>query len=77
MIGLNEYDAETRQDSELPEKPIKEWRRQFESGSLEAANLMQYFQTTSPHFLTIDQTSEYSSELSKWDYNNNNNFHNY
>lgn len=63
MIGLNEYDAEQQSKSELPEKPLKEWRRKFESGSLDGTNLMQYFQAASPFFFTIDQTSEYPTEL--------------
>lgn len=60
MIGLDEYDGEQQTTSELPEKPLKEWRRQFEAGNLVSSNLMQYFQTASPFFFTIDQTAEYS-----------------
>lgn len=60
MIGLDDYDSEQQSTSELPEKPLKEWRRKFESGSLVPQNLMQYFQAASPFFFTIDQTAEYS-----------------
>lgn len=60
MIGLDDYDNEQQSTSELPEKPLKEWRRKFESGSLVSQNLMQYFQAASPFFFTIDQTAEYS-----------------
>lgn len=63
MIGLNEYDAEGKTKTELPEKPLKEWRRKFEAGSLVATNVMQYFQTASPYFFSIDQTSEYPLDL--------------
>lgn len=60
MIGLDDYDEISETTSELPEKPLKEWRRKFEAASLEAQNLMQYFQAASPFFFTIDQTAEYS-----------------
>lgn len=60
MIGLDDYDSEQQSTSELPEKPLKEWRRKFEAGSLEPAIIMQYFQAASPFFFTIDQTAEYS-----------------
>lgn len=60
MIGLDEYDGEQQAKSELPEKPLKEWRRKFEASNLVSSNLMQYFQTASPFFFTIDQTAEYS-----------------
>lgn len=60
MIGLDEYDSEQQSSSELPEKPLKEWRRKFEAGTLESSNLMQYFQAASPFFFTIDQTAEYT-----------------
>lgn len=65
MIGLDDYDSEQQSTSELPEKPLKEWRRKFEAGSLVASNLMQYFSAASPFFFTIDQTAEYS-DLGKW-----------
>lgn len=61
MIGsLDEYDGEQQTTSELPEKPLKEWRRKFEASNLVSSNLMQYFQAASPFFFTIDQTAEYS-----------------
>lgn len=60
MIGLDEYDGEQQTTSELPEKPLKEWRRKFETSNLVSSNLMQYFQAASPFFFTIDQTAEYS-----------------
>lgn len=60
MIGLDDYDSEQQSTKELPEKPLKEWRRKFEAGSLVSSNLMQYFQAASPFFFTIDQTAEYS-----------------
>lgn len=60
MIGLNDYDTEQQSTSELPEKPLKEWRRKFEAGNLVSSNLMQYFQTASPFFITIDQTAEHT-----------------
>lgn len=63
MIGLSEYDAETPKKSELPEKPLKEWRRMFEAGNLDPSVLMQYFQTASPFFFTVDQFSEFPQEL--------------
>lgn len=65
MIGLDDYDGEQQSTSELPEKPLKEWRRKFESGGLSSQNLMQYFQAASPFFFTIDQTAEYS-DLGKY-----------
>lgn len=63
MIGLSEYDAETPKKSELPEKPLKEWRRMFEAGNLDPSDLMQYFQAASPLFFTVDQFSEFPQEL--------------
>lgn len=60
MIGLDDYDSEQQSTKELPEKPLKEWRRKFEAGSLVSSNLIQYFQAASPFFFTIDQTAEYS-----------------
>lgn len=60
MIGLDDYDSEQQSTTELPDKPLKEWRRKFEAGSLESSNLMQYFQAASPFFFTIDQTAEYA-----------------
>lgn len=60
MIGLDEYDGDQQTTSELPEKPLKEWRRKFETSNLVSSNLMQYFQAASPFFFTIDQTAEYS-----------------
>lgn len=60
MIGLDQYDGEQQTTSELPEKPLKEWRRKFEASNLVSSNLMQYFQAASPFFFTIDQTAEYS-----------------
>lgn len=60
MIGLDDYDGEQQSSTELPDKPLKEWRRKFEAGSLESSNLMQYFQAASPFFFTIDQTAEYA-----------------
>lgn len=65
MIGLDDYDGEQQSTSELPEKPLKEWRRKFEAGSLVASNLMQYFSAASPFFFTIDQIAEYE-ELGEW-----------
>lgn len=65
MIGLDDYDSEQQPTSELPEKPLKEWRLKYEAGSLLAPNLMQYFSAASPFFFTIDQTAEYS-DLGKW-----------
>lgn len=67
MIGLDEYDGEQQTTSELPEKPLKEWRRKFETSNLVSSNLMQYFQAASPFFFTIDQTAEYS-DLGKSSY---------
>lgn len=61
MIGLDDLDGDQQQStSELPEKPLKEWRSQFESGSLAASHLMQFFQAASPFFFTIDTTTEYA-----------------
>lgn len=60
MIGLDDYDSEQQSSTELPDKPLKEWRRKFEAGTLESSNLMQYFQAASPFFFTIDQTAEYA-----------------
>lgn len=60
MFNLDEYDGEQQSTSELPEKPLKEWRRKFEAGSLVSSQIMQYFQAASPFFFTIDQTAEYS-----------------
>lgn len=60
MIGLDDYDSEQQSTSELPEKPLKEWRRKYEAGTLVAPNLMQYFSAASPFFFTIDQTAEYA-----------------
>lgn len=67
MIGLDDYDSEQQSTTELPEKPLKEWRRKFEAGTLESSNLMQYFQAASPFFFTIDQTAEYqAADLGKF-----------
>lgn len=60
MIGLDDYDSEQQPTTELPEKPLKEWRRKYESGTLASSQLMQYFSAASPFFFTIDQTAEYS-----------------
>lgn len=65
MIGLREYADEQQSRRGPPEKPLKEWRRKFEAGSLVSTNLMQYFQAASPFFFTIDQTAEYS-DLGKY-----------
>lgn len=61
MIGLDDYDGDQQSTSQLPEKPLKEWRRRFEAGNFVSSNLMQYFQAASPFFFTIDQTPEYSN----------------
>lgn len=65
MIGIREYADESQSSRGPPEKPLKEWRRKFEAGSLASSNLMQYFQASSPFFFTIDQTAEYS-DLGKY-----------
>ena len=56
MIRLREYDAPT----ELPEKPLKEWRAKFEANTLPASEFMQFFHNASPFFFTIDQAANYS-----------------
>lgn len=61
MIAIDEYDGDQQSTSQLPDKPLKEWRRKFESGTLLSSNLMQYFSAASPFFFTIDQTAEYST----------------
>lgn len=70
MFNLDEYDGEQQSKSELPEKPLKEWRRKFEAGSLVSTNFQQYFQAASPFFFTIDQTAEYSDLGESSKYNN-------
>lgn len=63
MFRIRDFNAGSG-TSQLLEKPLKEWRSKYESNSLTSADIMLFFQLTSPHFLTIDQTAEYS-ELGK------------
>lgn len=57
MIRLREFEA--GESTELPEKPLKEWRDKFESSALTSADLMQYFQTASPFFFCIENPTQF------------------
>lgn len=64
MIRLREYDGS--QSTELPEKPLKEWRDKFESSALTSADLMQYFQAASPFFFCIENPTHYVELGKNW-----------
>lgn len=63
MLRIRDFEAVPKAP-ELPEKPLKEWRAKYELNTLTSGEVMHFFQLASPHFLTIDQTAEYS-ELGK------------
>lgn len=62
MISLHDYDVE--QSSQMPEKPLKEWRDKFETNILMSSDLIQFFQKASPFFFSVESPTE-SSNLGK------------
>lgn len=57
MIGLQEFEGTS---IEPLEKPLKKWKTKFEGNNLTAQDFIQYFQTASPFFFTIDQAADFS-----------------
>lgn len=66
MIDVEDLDPD-QPSRQMPEKPLKEWRREFEAGALHNSSLMQFFQNASPYFFTIEQVPD-SNDLGKCSY---------
>lgn len=59
MISYDDLDPDQPLTArQMPDKPLKEWRREFEAGTLHTSSLMQFFQAASPYFLTIEQVPD-------------------
>lgn len=63
MIGLQEFEGTS---IEPPEKPLKKWKTKFEGNILTSNDFIQYFQTASPFFFTIDQAADFSDLGERW-----------
>lgn len=64
MIGLDEFDMNL-QGSEPPETRLKTWRGKFEGNILVTKDFLQFFEATSPSYLTIDQGTDQGTDLGK------------
>lgn len=57
MISLDDFE----QTSQMPEKPLKEWRDRFESNTLTSSDLIDFFHKASPFFFSVETPTEYNN----------------